>query len=814
MRVDPDKVEQWLNFLMAKAVNDALTLGLSDDLGGEVIHIDSSIPRHLNLSITNTLTVEVEIVGQAVASPSNYHFHIQFVDNQCFSHAPTLTTPNWDIAHTRNNAGLITDIYLLSKDNIVLSSASAPNNTTSVRLRYQDAKLDHGVEILQVAVTVGQYVYAKLKPNPEPVTGTETLHLSTFTDAGAPSPLIATLVQPKTILNDDTTADLLLHLVNTSPDPMPFIPPSEAGSPTPTAIQLTVDVDDAAAWALCKAAEADSIVIHPPLNWSEVASPKTGTGQKTWLFRPDYGYTKQIDAHSVLPFSLHCVKTTLPPGFTNLYVTLEEFPNYGTQTVVTQIEKSPLIYNKGINSGLLSQGTTGASQALTLNGNTTGDLLLVEQSGAGSSAHFKGGAGVTIENNLVVSGDMRMNDRTLWFRRDSDKNHGIGWYGTDKLFANTNVDGPVTFGLEGGALGSTDGGERIALAWKKTGNVGVGSNNPQSALSVKGGVAVGSSYADTHAAPADTLIVEGTVGIGTNQPESQFHVRSNNGIRLGLEGSGGGQLFIGGANDKSVQLVAIDSSEKSKAASKLYLGGPYDATLPNLTLNAKEVNIQATDTVAIEAAEKVGITSKQTTVTGVVNTDSLIVNGELDVYGRGLYVEGKVHIGGNDEAGFYLRRNATTYLKLGFNEVGPRLDWAIWTSDGRLKQDRGPIQDALSKVLRLRGLTFGWNEEGLQKFTGGINEGVSAGPKATEEQNENARNQERQRVREELAGDHLGLVAQEVEKVLPEVVEQDQDGYKQIRYMELVPLLVEAIKEQSAQIEALSNKLAALTENA
>lgn len=242
-------------------------------------------------------------------------------------------------------------IYLLSKDKITLSAAPpSTERTTTVQLRYTGATLSSPeIEVLQVAVTVGQGVYVKVQP-PKRISETVTKHLTAFTAAGAPSPLIATLVQPKTILNDGTTRNLLLRLVNTSSDPVAFTPPADAGKPTPTAIQLSVDVDDAA-WALCKSDEAGSIEVDPPPDWNK-ESATSGTGQKAWLFRPDYTKTTQIAPNSSLDFHINGVRTSLPLGFTNLYVTLREFLNYGTQTVVTQIEKSPLIYNDGLGSGL------------------------------------------------------------------------------------------------------------------------------------------------------------------------------------------------------------------------------------------------------------------------------------------------------------------------------------------------------------------------------------------------------------------------------------------------------------------------------
>jgi hypothetical protein len=131
-------------------------------------------------------------------------------------------------------------------------------------------------------------------------------------------------------------------------------------------------------------------------------------------------------------------------------------------------------------------------------------------------------------------------------------------------------------------------------------------------------------------------------------------------------------------------------------------------------------------------------------------------------------------------------------------------------SDVRLKTDLRPIPRALDKVLQLQGILFRWSQAGLDYFTHDIENQVLAGPDATPEENQRVWDEERARSHEDRSGDNVGLIAQEVEAVLPELVNEDKQGYKHIRYDQITALLVEAIKEQNIMIKKLSEKLAAL----
>jgi len=82
---------------------------------------------------------------------------------------------------------------------------------------------------------------------------------------------------------------------------------------------------------------------------------------------------------------------------------------------------------------------------------------------------------------LDVKGDIRINDKQIYFR--GDKNHGLG-YG----FANASIDGPVLYGWSGGALGLSDK-QKIALWWTSDGvNIGNKDNFGKLIVQGKGGI--------------------------------------------------------------------------------------------------------------------------------------------------------------------------------------------------------------------------------------------------------------------------------------------------------------------------------------
>ena len=107
----------------------------------------------------------------------------------------------------------------------------------------------------------------------------------------------------------------------------------------------------------------------------------------------------------------------------------------------------------------------------------------------------------------------------------------------------------------------------------------------------------------------------------------------------------------------------------------------------------------------------------------------------------------------------------TYKLQVNGNAANTTGVWAV-ASDERLKRDILPIEGALQMVTALQGVGFNWRDD----------------------------------IKNEQFGQDMGFIAQDVERVLPQWVKTDADGYKRIEAIGIDALLVEAIKEQQQQI--------------
>ncbi len=96
----------------------------------------------------------------------------------------------------------------------------------------------------------------------------------------------------------------------------------------------------------------------------------------------------------------------------------------------------------------------------------------------------------------------------------------------------------------------------------------------------------------------------------------------------------------------------------------------------------------------------------------------------------------------------------------------------LYHSDRRWKKNISQLNNSLDKILQLKGVSFDWRTKQFADMNF-------------------------------PTGTKIGLIAQDVEKVLPQVVHTDKNGYKSVEYANIVAVLIEAVKEQQVEIERL-----------
>ena len=242
-------------------------------------------------------------------------------------------------------------------------------------------------------------------------------------------------------------------------------------------------------------------------------------------------------------------------------------------------------------------------------------------------------------------------------------------------------------------------------------NVGIGTNNPLSKLSLKGNISIGSNYI-SNAAPVNGAIIEGNVGIGITAPLHKLHVDGNVNVN--------GMLFIENCQGDH------NSSDGLSGTAFFRVGGPG--------WNALD------DAGRFLSWDNAGEDRLRLKVPGLQSATP-----SFEFYSNG--VAGK--IGGGS--------------------------WAVF-SDARLKEDVQEYTQGLDLLLKLRPVTFKYKKE----FGGNSKQFV-------------------------------GLIAQEVEKVAPQMVfvtpNEKLNDARMVDPSELLYTLINAVKEQQAEIEKLKKQI-------
>ena len=114
---------------------------------------------------------------------------------------------------------------------------------------------------------------------------------------------------------------------------------------------------------------------------------------------------------------------------------------------------------------------------------------------------------------------------------------------------------------------------------------------------------------------------------------------------------------------------------------------------------------------------------------------------------------------------------------------------AYYSSDRRFKDNIFTIESPIDKIKKISGVEFDWNEKG-PAWTRSKEFGNTSG-----------------------SLHDIGVVAQEIQEILPEAVRTREDGYLAVDYEKIIPLLIEGIKEQQTTIENLQSRIKKLENN-
>lgn len=195
---------------------------------------------------------------------------------------------------------------------------------------------------------------------------------------------------------------------------------------------------------------------------------------------------------------------------------------------------------------------------------------------------------------------------------------------------------------------------------------------------------------------------------------------------------------------------------------------------------------------------------------GSDDTDQLWLHGKRGIY---LTTSGQA----NNIVAYYAPASNSNFV---FN-TNLRVNGVNITSDARLKENVQTLQNPLNIVSQLNGVSYNYKlseinkyrEQDASKFTEAQNmqnsASVSSNAALTGKENDDKlyQNAVDRKDAEDASRKRIGFLAQDIEKVLPELVQTDENGVKSIDYIGFIPLIVESLKEMQQTIQAQQNEI-------
>ena len=397
-------------------------------------------------------------------------------------------------------------------------------------------------------------------------------------------------------------------------------------------------------------------------------------------------------------------------------------------------------------SNIVGSGTVNQVAAFNTDSTTIGDSIIYDN-GSGNV----GIGTMQPETRLELKNS---NDGMLKLNRD----------GATPTFFNVGADGAMviknsgidTLTLKGGDLtiaGKTKFGG-VAYGWPGTagGNGQVLTTNGSGSLSWNSQPEPAASLWQQDAGGV-VYYNNGNVGIGTTHPVAwshpgrAMHIHDTNSVSWHLSTDSG---LEGGA-----YLGSVSGNVAAKFGPGLYMG---TLTTPFKLFTTGDMDLIAGDNIQISlSSNRGGVAIGMNGEWYPLWVDHRPASGDLYV-GHSLAVSG------------------------GINALGSicGISNSQCVSDIRLKTNLEPLTDVLDKIQDIRATRFDWNSEAIKLQVG----------KAGERQ--------------------IGMIAQDMEKVFPELVFTNTNGYKGLKYEQFTAVLLEAVKEQQQEIKDLTHRIEAL----
>lgn len=226
-----------------------------------------------------------------------------------------------------------------------------------------------------------------------------------------------------------------------------------------------------------------------------------------------------------------------------------------------------------------------------------------------------------------------------------------------------------------------------------------------------------------------------------------------------------GSISIGGGG---AGLDTDDINEAPGATNLWFTDARARAAIRKQDIDALNVDADTFDT--LNSTQFVRSDANDTISGEITFSNTVDFNGTVNINGTSTF-------GGNSEIdGNLIIKNGNTSAIALYNNGDLIATGDITTngsiSDERLKENVVRLNNALEKVTQINGYTFNYKDRPDETMP--------------------------------------GVIAQEIEKVLPEVVyefEQENESYKAVRYANIVPLLIEAIKDLKAKVDDLEGRL-------